>query len=43
MQNKQDMPCEKLDRKEDAILTDVELFQYLIGNDGKGIDIRRRI
>lgn len=39
MENKQDMPREKLNKKGAAALTDVELLQALIGSGGKGNDV----
>jgi DNA repair protein RadC len=39
VQNKQDMPREKLNKKGAAALTDVELLQALIGSGGKGNDV----
>ena len=39
MQNKQDMPREKLNKKGATALTDIELLQALIGSGGQGNDV----
>ena len=41
MQNKQDLPREKMNRKGAAALSDVELLQAVIGSGGKGNDFRQ--
>jgi DNA repair protein RadC len=41
VQNKQDMPREKLNKKGAAALTDVELLQALIGSGGQGNSVTR--
>jgi DNA repair protein RadC len=41
MQDKQDMPREKLSRKGAAALTDIELLQAVIGSGGKGNDFKQ--
>ena len=41
MQNKQDLPREKLNRKGAAALTDVELLQAVIGSGGKDNDYKQ--
>lgn len=41
MQNKQDMPREKLNKKGAAALTDIELLQAVIGSGGKDNDFKQ--
>jgi DNA repair protein RadC len=41
MQDKQDMPREKLGRKGATALTDIELLQAVIGSGGKGNDFKQ--
>jgi len=41
MQNKQDLPREKLGRKGAAALSDIELLQAVIGSGGKGNDFKQ--
>ena len=41
MQNKQDLPREKLNRKGAEALTDIELLQAVIGSGGKGNDFKQ--
>jgi DNA repair protein RadC len=41
MQNKQDMPREKLNKKGAASLTDIELLQAVIGSGGKDNDFKQ--
>ena len=41
MQNKQDLPREKLNRKGAASLTDIELLQAVIGSGGKDNDFKK--
>jgi DNA repair protein RadC len=41
MQNNQDLPREKLNKKGAAALSDVELLQILIGSGGKGNDFKQ--
>ncbi|MDR2713664.1 MAG: DNA repair protein RadC [Clostridiales bacterium] len=41
MQNKQDLPREKLNKKGAAALSDIELLQAVIGSGGKGNDFKQ--
>jgi DNA repair protein RadC len=41
MQNKQDLPREKLNKKGAEALTDIELLQAVIGSGGKGNDFKQ--